>query len=150
MEVVRQSILPMALLDCIARQVLGAATSGVSVGGGATRIHLLQSDAASQQCAAALLDNFGGLPLTASPATLRQGDADARISCRDAAIADDAELGYALLLEDEIVEQGRCEVRGGEALLLVSAAVAGVYTVCFYRQRGSFASGTAQLAVNPL
>ena len=148
MDIVSQSALPVSFLDLAARQALGEGTSGVSAGGGASRIHLLDASPANQKRASDVMNHFGALRVRADKTVMTEGEADPVISCHDAAIAGDTELGYLALLDNGIYAQGRDRVLSGRLSLTLGSPVAGVYAIYLYRRRGNYASGHARITVN--
>ncbi len=148
MDIAIQSAVPARFLDLAARQALGKGTSGVSAGGGASRIHLVDASPANQRRASDVLNYFGALRVTADKTTMTEGEADPVISCQDAAIAADTELGYLVLLDDEIYAQGRDQVVDGRLSLTLGSPLAGAYAIYLYRRRGNYASGHIQIMVN--
>ena len=87
MDIVRKEALPLGLLDAVAREALGAETSGVSTGDAHSRIHLLSDNPAEQRSASSVLANFGKLRLTPSAPSYVQGAAAPVINCHDAMIS---------------------------------------------------------------
>lgn len=140
--------MPALSLDAAARDILGEATSGVSVGGGRSRIHLLDAGALNRQRATKILSNFGALQLSASATNLDQGAADPVIRCRDSAISGDSELGYLVTLDGEVYATGNDIVATGEVSLTLSRPEAGEYAVFVWRKRGNFASAILHITVN--
>lgn len=147
MDIISQSALPVSFLDVAARHALGEATSGVSAGGGTSRIHLLDASLTNQKRAGDVLNHFGALRVTADKTTMTEGEADSVVSCHDAVIANDAELGYLALLDDEIYAQGRERVLSGRVSLTLDSPTAGVYVIYLYRRGGNYASGHVRITV---
>lgn len=148
MEIIAQSNRDTVMLDAVARAALGIATCGVSVGGGMSRIHLLNHNLPEQQRASDVLNHFGSLSLTASMTRLNAGDADPVIRCADERIAADSQLAYLLLRDDAITAQGKLDVSEGQASLTLSALAAGVHDVFIYQLAGQFASGALRIHVD--
>ena len=148
MDVSRHVEVPALLLDAVARDVLGEATSGISVGGGKSRIHLLDNGAINRQRATRVLSNFGALRLSASATHLDQGAADPVIRCRDSVISGDSALGYLVTLDGEIYATGSDDVTAGEIALTLSRPEAGEYAVFVWRKRGNYASAIINITVN--
>lgn len=147
MDIISAGILEAGLLDHITRQVIGRGASGVSVGGGVSRIHLLNDSAANQGRASDILNHFNTLQLAETGISMREGEADPVIRCRDLAIANDSEVGYLILLDGEVYAQGVDSVVSGELSLTLSRPAAGSYSVFVYRLRGNYASASVQLVV---
>ena len=135
------------LLDHIARQVLGRSTSGISVGGNFSRIHLLNDSAANQRRASDILNHFDTLQLLADRTAMREGEADPVIRCRDGTIANDSDVGYLVLLDGEVYGRGNDSVVDGEMSLTLASPVAGAYSVFVYRLRGNYASASVQIVI---
>ena len=148
MDVSRNIEAPARALDAVARDVLGEATCGVSVGGGRSRIHLLDASALNRQRAKDILSNFGALQLSASATTLDRGAADPVISCRDSAISGDSELGYLVTLDGEVYAEGADQVASGGISLTLRRPEAGAYAVFVWRKRGNYASAIMNITVN--
>ena len=148
MDVSRNVEMPALSLDAVARDVLGEATCGVSVGGGKSRIHLLDSGALNRRRAEDILRNFGTLRLSASATNLDQGAADPVIKCRDSAISGDSELGYLVTLDGEIYATGTDRVAAGEISLTLGRPQAGDFAVFVWRKRGDYASAVMNITVN--
>lgn len=147
MDIVSKEGLPLWLLDAVAREALGAATSGVSSGDGHSRIHLLSENPAEQRSASDVLANFGGLRLRPSAPAFVEGADEPVVACQDAAIALDGELAFIVLLDEEEVRRGRGAVVAGEFSLALSGLRAGNYLVFVYRIVGNYASGIARFSV---
>ena len=148
MDIIGKGAHPVGLLDPLARRALGPATCGVSVSGGLSRIHLLNDNPPEQARASDLLHYFGKLEASASVSQLRVGDADAVVSCRDAAIAGDDALAYIVLLDDEVTLTGEELVADGAFTLRLSASAAGLLTVFLYRTRGNYACAILHISVS--
>jgi hypothetical protein len=140
--------LTIAIVDTIARDVLGADVAGVSVSDN-TWIHLLDDSQANQDIAQAILDNFGALVVTADKTTMIEGDAGPTISCNDALIAGDATVNYVVLLDGDDYASGTDVVTVGIADLTLASPVAGVYEIFLYRTSGNYASGSVTITVTP-
>lgn len=147
MDITSEGTFDAVLLDHIARQVMGRATSGISVGGGLSRIHLLNYSAANQRRASDILNHFNTLQLLETRTSMREGEADPVIRCRDQAIANDNEVGYLVLLDGEVFAQGLENVVSGVLSLTLSRPAAGSYRVFAYRLRGNHASACVQIVV---
>ena len=148
MEIIGQSNLNSAMLDAIARAALGKATCGVSVGGGVSRIHLMNHNLPEQQRASDVLNHFGSLALTADMTSMSAGDADPVVRCADERIAADSQLAYLVLRDDETIAQGKLAIIGGQASLTLSALEVGVHDVFLYQLGGQFASGSLRILVD--
>ncbi len=135
------------LLDHIARQIIGRGTSGISVGGGISRVHLLNDSAANQRRASDILNHFNTLQMEKTAISMKAGEADPIIRCRDQAIAKDQDLGYLVLYDGEVLAKGSDSVDSGQLTMTLSRPAAGTYSVFVYRLRGNFASATVQIVV---
>lgn len=135
-------------VDAIVRAVNPNAF-GVSTGGYGTHIHL-PDDANStvQQDAQNILDNYGSLSISASVTTLNEGDADPIVTCDDASISGDSDMGYVVLMDGDIYATGTASVVSGEATLNLVSPVAGEYEVFMYRLSGNYASGSVNITVS--
>ena len=133
-------------LNVVARTILGDATAGVSTGNGST-IHLVDESDSAQVVANSILDNWSTLPVTADSTTIDEG-ADATITCVDVSIANDTDIGYVVLLDEELYDAGTDTVTGGTASLILSQPVNGVYKVYMYRLVDNYSSGYVIITVN--
>lgn len=147
MDITSKGAFDARLLDHIARRVLGRATSGISVGGDFSRIHLLNGDGANQRRASDILNHFNTLQLLESNTSMREGEADPVIRCRDQAIANDEDVGYLLMFDGEVYAKGSDRVISGQLSLTLSSPAAGAYSVFVYRLRGNYASASVQIVV---
>lgn len=147
MDIVSQRITNTLFLDRVARAVLGKATSGVSVGGGASRIHLLDGNGANQARSSDIFNHFNTLQLSVEGAATREGETAPVIRCQDGAIALDSEMGYLVLLDGEVYAQGRDSLIKGELSLTLSSPAAGTYDIFVFRLRGNFASASTRIHV---
>ncbi len=148
MEIIAKSNLNAAMLNAVARAALGKATCGVSVGGGMSRIHLINHNLPEQQRASDALNHFGSLALSADKSSMRLGDADPVIRCADERIAADSRLAYLVLRDGEISAEGKLVVSGGQASLTLSAPEVGIHDVFLYQLAGQFASGSLRIRVD--
>lgn len=148
MDIVGQSNLNTAMLDAVTRAALGKATSGVSVGGGVSRIHLMNHNLPEQQRASDVLNHFGTLAVTAHAASISAGVAASVIRCADERIAADSRLAYLVLRADAVIAQGRLDVTSGQCSLTLSDLELGTYDVLLYQLAGQFASGSLRIHVN--
>ena len=148
MEIIAQSNLNSAMLNAVARAALGTATCGVSVGGGRSRIHLVNYNLPEQQRASDVLNHFGSLSLTADKSSMRAGEPDPVVRCADERIAADSQLAYLVFRAGEIIAQGRVDVIGGQSALTLAAPEIGVHDVCLYQLAGQFASGSLRIHVD--
>lgn len=139
---------PPLVTDHIARDILGGNTSGISTGPYGTIIHLLNEGQVYQDRAQGILDNWGGLTVTADKTTMTEGDADPVVSCNDAAISGDATVGYIVLLDGQLYADGTDTVTAGSVSLTLSSPVNGSYDVYIYRKSGTYASGKVTITVN--
>lgn len=147
MDIISKGTFEAVLLDHIARRVMGRATSGISVGGGFSRIHLLNDSAANQRRASDILNHFNTLQLIETRTGMKEGEADPVIRCRDQAIANDADIGYLILFDGAFYAKGSESVVSGELSLALSRPAAGAYSVFVYRLRGNYASASIQIVV---
>lgn len=146
-DVSDDTIYNVLALDHVARAVLGADTSGVSIGVN-SRIHLVNDTPANRAKAQGIFDNWDGLTVTADKTTMTEGDADPVITCADALIAGDAEVRYLVLLDGEPYAEGTDTVTAGESEMTLVDPVAGVYEVLVCRLTGNYASGSVSITVN--
>lgn len=148
MDIIGQSNLNTAMLNAVARAALGKATCGVSVGGGLSRIHLMNHNLPDQQRASDVLNQFGTLSVTADLTNMRAGDADPVVRCADERIAADSQLAYLVLRDDDVITQGKLAVIGGQASLTLSAPEVGLHDVFLYQLAGQFSSGSLRIQVD--
>ena len=148
MDIRKAKSMPIHFLDLIARDVLGESISGVSAGGGVSLIHLVDDSPINRRRCDDILSYFGALLISANKTRMTEGQAEPVISCRDDAIRDDSEMGYMVLLDGEVYAQGSDLVTSGVLTLILSAPVAGIYSVFVYRKSGNYASATLQIVVN--
>jgi hypothetical protein len=146
MDIINHRVVDARLLDTVARAALGNATCGVSTGA-ASRIHLLTTNLPEQQRASDVLNHFGMLKLETSVTSLREGEPDPTVTCRDAQIAADAQLAYLVLRDDEETGSGRLDLTDGAFSFALRKPLPGDYTVLVYRLAGNFASATVQIRV---
>ena len=149
MDIIAHSNLNAVMLDAVARAALGKATCGISVGGGRSRIHLVNHNLPEQQRASDVLNHFGSLSLSADMARLNAGDADPVIRCADERIAADSRLAYLILRDGAISSQGRVDVNRGQVSLTLSALEVGIHDVFLYQLAGQYASGALRIHVGP-
>jgi len=147
MDIVQHNSLPIAPLDALARAVLGAATYGVSVGEGSTRIHLQAGDLPAQRRASDLLKHFDSLRVSASSGQLIAGGAGSTIRCQDERLAGDRQLAYVVLRDGVLVAQGRSAVADGQWQWQLRPDKPGALHLLVYRRRGDYASGLLQIEV---
>ena len=148
MDIIINGTYPAEALNQIARNALGSATSGISIGGGRSRIHLVNASPSNQDTANAILNNFGELIVSADKTTMNEGDADPIITCSDPAISGDSDLGYLVMLDGVEYDAGTDTVIGGSVSLTLVSPVAGVYEIFLYRHTGTYASGSVTITVN--
>jgi hypothetical protein len=148
MDISIEAVANTQLLDPVAREGLGVATSGVSVGGGSSRIHLLDDSQSNQDIANDILNNYDGLVVTADKTSMVEDDADPVISCADVMIASDSDVGYIVLLDGVEYASGTDAVSAGVADLTLASPVAGVYEIFIYRRLGNYASGSITITVS--
>jgi hypothetical protein len=134
-------------LIVVADTILGEATAGVTTGNGAT-IHLLDESELAQATANSILDNWSALTVTADSPVIDEGAGNVTITCNDVAIADDTEVGYVVLLDGELYDNGTDTVTGNSVSLILADPVDGTYEVYVYRLVDTFASGYAIITVN--
>jgi hypothetical protein len=147
MDISTQLNLPVKIIDAIAREILGDVISGVSVGDN-TRIHLLDASLENQGIANSILNNFGGLTVSADTTSMTEGDANPAIHCTDGAIASDSDVGYIVLLDGEQFAQGITSVTAGEVNLNLISPVAGTYGITIYRTTDTYVSGSVTINVH--
>ena len=145
MDIVGHSNLNTAMLDAVARAALGKATSGVSVGGGVSRIHLMNYNQPEQQRASDVLNHFGALLVTADATRLSPGDAHAVVRCADERIAADSQLAYLVLRGEAVIDQGKVTVTDGQCSFALSDLEIGTYDVLLFQLAGQFASGALRI-----
>ena len=148
MEITTETILNSDVIDTIARQALGMATSGISTSGRGTRIHLTNDAQENSDKAQAIFDMFGALLISADKTTMNEGDVDPVITCADANISLDANVGYVVLLDGQLYAKGTDVVVAGVVTLGLVAPIAGVYDIFIYRTSGNYASGFIRITVN--
>jgi hypothetical protein len=136
------TIWDIALLDDIARTVLGVDTVGVSVGA-VSSIHLVNEAQAVQDMAQAIFDGYNVLSVTAEAT----GQA-LTCTCDDPAIANDAELGYLVLRDGAVYATDLVAVTDGSASITLVDPIAGVYDLIMYRVVGDYRSAVAGLVVH--
>jgi len=135
---------PGGVMDTILRTAIPTAI-GVSTGPYGTILHLAEnSSPADQTIANNLLDNFGGLIVSADKTTMTEGDADPIITVSSG----DAELGYVVLLDGDEYDTGDVSVIAGTATLNLVNPVAGAYQIFVFRKTGDYASGSVLIMVN--
>ena len=149
MDIIAHSSLNTVMLDVVARAALGNATCGVSVGGGRSRIHLVNHNPPEQQLASDVLNHFGSLLLSADKTRLTAGAAAPVVRCADERIAADSRLAYLVLRDGAISAQGRVEVNRGQVALTLPALEVGIHDVFLYQLAGQFASGVLRIRVDP-
>ncbi len=148
MDIINNEAWQTSLLDAVARDALGAATCGVSVGGGRSRIHLVNDNPPEQQRASDVFNNFGTLQLSLSAEKFIESDPDPVIACRDRLIAADSALAYLVVLDDEVLLRDRGDVVDGQFSLALTGLSAGRFLVFVYRISGNYASGSVRFNVD--
>ncbi|MCY3781024.1 MAG: hypothetical protein OXG78_11990 [Chloroflexi bacterium] len=149
MDIIGPTNLNVTMLDAVARAALGAATCGVSVGSGTSRIHLMNQNMPDQQRASDVLNGFGALPLACTTSRLTVGDSDPVISCRAELISEDRALAYLVMRDGEVVERGQAALANEAVALSLNNLTAGVHDVFLYRLTGNYASGAVRIQVDP-
>lgn len=149
MDIIGNAGLRITMLNAVARAALGVATSGVSVGGGRSCIHLMNHNMSDQLRASDVLNHFGALPLTSTTERLAVGGSDPVISCRAEVISGDRALAYLILRDGDEVKRGQVDVISGGIDLTLEDLAAGIHEVFVYRMTGNFASGAARVEVSP-
>lgn len=147
MDIIGVGTFETVALDHIARQIIGRGTSGISVGAGLARIHLINDSASNQRRASDILNHFERLRMLDDVISAREGQAAPVIRCRDLAIAKDTEIAYLVLLAGQVQAQGLQSVVSGELSFTIERPTAGSYRVFVYRTRGNYASGSVQIVV---
>ncbi|MYD11577.1 MAG: hypothetical protein F4X02_16230 [Chloroflexi bacterium] len=148
MDIIAQTNLNPEMLNAVARAALGPATCGVSVGGGQSRIHLVNYNPPEQQRASDALNHFGSLSLSADQSRMRVGGPDPVIHCADERIAADRQLAYLIFRDGALITQGKLDVTGGKVSLTLSAPAPGVHDVLLHQLAGQFASGSLRIQVD--
>ena len=143
------SIWDIALLDDIARRVLGSDTVGVSVGA-VSSIHLVNAAQDAQDKVRAIFDGYNVLDVSLPQETVTQGEGDVSITCTDFAIVNDVDLGYLVLRDGVAHAKGLVPVTDGSVSVSLVDPIAGVYDVIMYRVVGDYRSAVAQLVVHEL
>ena len=138
----------VAVLDAVAKEALGSDISGVTVNSKQSIINLATDTTDNRNTANNVLDNYGGLTVTADKTAMTEGDADPVISCNDAAISGDADVNYIVLMDGEEYASGTDTVTAGLAQLTLSSPADGVYEVYIYRNTGNYASGHITITVS--
>lgn len=135
------------VLDTMVRVIVPGAI-GVSTGPYGTRVHLpVGTSQATQDKISALLEN-DQLVVSANKIVMDEGDSDPVISCEDAVIASDTELGYVALLDGQMYGTGTTTVGAGVAQEILETPLQGVYEIVFFRKTGNYASGSVTITVN--
>jgi hypothetical protein len=138
-----ETIYNTTALDGIARAVLGADTTGISIADESI-IHLVaEANTSTQNKAQKIFDNWGNLSPVASVSTMVVEDSDPTIT-QD---SPDDELEYVVLLDGKEYSQGTVSVIAGSATLTLADPEEGVYDIYFARTSGNFASGHATITV---
>jgi len=140
------SVLPTEVIDAIAKTI-GAI--GVSTGPYGTAVHVADDTSNDDLYAISdALNGYGTLPVSADKTTMTEGDADPVISCNDAAIAGDSDVGYVALLDGGLYDSGVESVVGGAVNLTLGSPVDGVYDIYIFRRSGNYASGGVTITVS--
>ncbi len=148
MDIVIQRELEAELLDLAARLALGGATSGVSSGGGLSRVHLAEANPPDQARASDLLRSFGALEVASSASAFQQGGPAPVLSSSDPRLAADGELACVVLRGGQESSRGYGKVKDGAFSLSLRQLVPGAYTVLLQRTRGDYASGVLRFRVD--
>lgn len=135
-------------LDTIARAILGDNTAGVSVGD-YSAIVLLNDTPELITTAEEILNGHASLTVEASPTELVENTGDVTITCDDALIAGDADVGYIVLLDGALYASGTDAVTDGTASLSLVDPVDGEYAVYIYRLTDMYESGFVHITVTP-
>ena len=135
-------------LDTIARAILGGSTAGVSVGD-YSAIVLLADTPELITTAEEILNGHASLTVEASPTELVENTGDVTITCDDALIAGDADVGYIVLLDGALYASGTDAVTDGTASLSLVDPVDGEYAVYIYRLTDMYESGFVSITVTP-
>jgi len=135
-------------LDAIARAILADNTAGVSTADYSV-IVLLNDTPELITTAEEILNGHAVLTVEASPAELVEGTGDVTITCDDALIAGDADVGYVVLLDGGLYASGTDAVTGGSVTLSLVDPVDGEYAVYIYRLTDMYESGFVRITVTP-
>lgn len=137
------ALLPIALLDSVAKTILGAACAGVSVKEGAaptSKIHLADASGSNPQIAGSILSSWNTLLVTTNKATMVQGDvAGATIS--HTVVTGDTQMDYHVTLDGVLYSAGVVNAVAGVCTLNLPATTAGSYVVLLGRKVGNYATG---------
>ncbi len=149
LDIIAQIPTEINALDIVARVALSSATSGVSSSSdGKSTIHLLDDSQANQDIANDILNNYDTLVVTADKTTMDEGDVDPVVTCNDASISGDSDVGYVVLLDGTVYASGTTPVTAGVATLNLMSPVDGVYEISMYRVTDNYASGSVTITVN--
>ena len=146
-NVIVNTYLHPIVLDIIARK--NQYCIGVSTEPNKSTVHL--DDVASfgdQTKIQNVLDNFGNLAVIAVNALINEGGADPVVTCNDALVAGDSDIGYVVLLDGAKYASGTDAVSAGSASLTLLSPVDGEYEIFIYRTTGNYASGSVTITVN--
>lgn len=146
MDIIMKRALDARMLDIVARGALGAATVGVSVNEGMSRVHLPQGNPPEQGRASDLLSNFGALRLTPGTAP-RSSGAPHIFSLGAGVFAEDEQIAFAVAGADAVVQIGRAAAANNQISLDLSELAAGDYSVIVYRLRDTYASGMLPIRI---
>jgi hypothetical protein len=148
MELTSTTIVNAQVIDKVAKVAVPTCT-GVSTGPYGTRVHLPDGTSqANQDKVQDAIDNWNSLVVTASVSSMDEGDSDPVVTCADASISADAEVGYLILFDGVEYADGLDTVTAGESELTLISPEAGVYDIYVWRTVGNFASGHVQITVN--
>ena len=147
MDIIIRRALDTRLLNALAREALGAATIGVSVGANMSRIHLPNGNPPEQQRASDLLTTFGALTLSATSQTRRSSEGGPTFTFRADLTADDQHVAFLVLSADEIVHSGQATLARGEFSLTLDDLETGDYQLFVHRLRENYASGSATIRI---
>ena len=147
MDIVSRAIWESAILNHVARAILGHATSGVSVGGDGSRIHLNDPAEANQRRASDIFNHEGSLSLSCDSESIVAGAPDPVISCADSAIAYDSQLAYLVMRDGDLHAHGQAPVIKGSWEFRLTKPAPGAWDIVAFRLKGNHASGSVNIAV---
>ena len=147
MDIVSGTLWDSVVLDNLARRILGHATSGVSVGGGGSRIHLSDASQVNQRRASDIFNHADNLGLTCEQSSIVVGAADPVVSCADPAISGDSQLAYLITRDGAFHSQGLAPVERGSCSVTLSKPAPGAWRIVVFRLAGNHASGMQSIAV---
>ncbi len=143
-DITRSQVYPIDVIDLMLKAQVTDAI-GVSTGGYGTKLHLPEEASTSDQNKAQkIFDNWDNLNPSIDKTSMVVGDADPIITYDTA----DSEVGYVVLLDDDLYSEGMVEAIAGTATLELDSPEAGTYEIYVYRLAGNFASGSVSIIVS--